>query len=178
VKTHREVNFDMPIEQFVTRVDTRFQFGFATQAKERLPDSDEFALHPSRRGLHVLARNEDSLAAPVSVLHQAYGPALEIGPPTVRLMEGVQLKEPIMHVRISLEAADREAVKRALFARQATLEEEYVRSRQAVLRYEAPLARLLGLSAELRQLTSQSAQYCIVLSHYALVTRDPGGRAA
>jgi hypothetical protein len=47
-----------------------------------------------------------------------------------------------------------------------------------VLRYEAPLARVLGLPAELARLTSGSARYWILLSHYALVTRDPGGSAA
>jgi hypothetical protein len=47
-----------------------------------------------------------------------------------------------------------------------------------VLRYEAPLANLLGLPAELERLTGGSARHWIVLSHYALVTRDPGPRAA
>lgn len=83
-----------------------------------------------------------------------------------------------MHVRISLETRYLESVKQALLVRGATLEEEYARSRQAVLRFEAPLARLLGLPAELRRLTSETARYWIVLSHYALVTRGPGGRAA
>jgi translation elongation factor EF-G len=126
----------------------------------------------------VLARNEDGLAEPVDVLRDAYGPSLEVGPPTVRLIEGVQVQEPIMHVRISLETRWLEAVKRALLLRGATLEEEYARSRQGVLRFEAPLARLLGLPAELKRLTSETARYWIVLSHYALVTRGPGGRAA
>ena len=169
---------DLPIEQLVRRKDTRFQLGFATQARERMPGSQEFALSASLRGLHVLARNEDGLAEPVDVLRDAYGPNLEVGPPTVRLIEGVQVQEPIMHVRISLETRWLEAVKRALLLRGATLEEEYTRSRQGVLRFEAPLARLLGLPAELKRLTSETARYWIVLSHYALVTRGPGGRAA
>jgi hypothetical protein len=58
------------------------------------------------------------------------------------------------------------------------LQEEHARSRRAVLRYEAPLARVLGLPAELARLTSASARYWILLSHYALVTRHPGGSAA
>jgi hypothetical protein len=37
---------------------------------------------------------------------------------------------------------------------------------------------VLGLPAELARLTSGSARYWILLSHYALVTRDPGGSAA
>ena len=172
------MNFDLPIEQLVRRTDTHFQLGFATEAKERLRVRDGFALSPSRRGLHVLARNEDGLAAPVGALRDAYGQSLEVGPPTVRLIEGVQVQEPIMHVRIALETGYQEAVKELLLAREATLEEEHVGKQRAVLRYESPLARLLGLPAELNQLTAGTARYWIVLSHYALVTRDPGGRAA
>ena len=172
------MNFDLPIEQLVRRMDTRFQLGFATEAKERVPASGGFALTASRRGLHVLARNEDGLAGPVSVLRGAYGPSLEVGQPAARLIGGVQVQEPIMHVRITLETAYREAVKRALRSRGAVLEEEHARSRRAVLRYEAPLARLIGLPAELVRLTSGRAKYWIVLSHYALVIGDPGGRAA
>lgn len=174
------MNFDMPIEQVVRRVDTRFQLGFATEAKERLPGSDAFALAASQRGLHVLARNEDSLAEPLEVLRGAYGAKLEVGMPTVRLIKGVQVQEPIMHVRITLKTDHLESVKRALAARNANLDEERsrTRTRQAVLRYEAPLAGLLGLPAELTRLTSGTARYWIVLSHYAIVTGDPGGRAA
>jgi predicted membrane GTPase involved in stress response len=172
------MNFDLPIEQLVTRTDTRFQLGFATEAKERVPASEGFELNASGRGLRVLARNEDALAGPVSVLRAAYGPSLEVGPPTVRLIGGVQVQEPIMHIRIALETAHQEAVKRALRSRGAVLEEQHARSRRAVLRYQAPLARLIGLPAELARITSDSARHWIVLSHYALVTRDPGGSAA
>jgi predicted membrane GTPase involved in stress response len=170
--------FDLPIEQLVRRSDTRFQLGFATQARQRISASEAFALSASRRGLHVLARNEDGLAAPVDALRGLYGPNLEIGPPAVRLIRGVQVQEPVMHVRITLAAQYQGAVKRAMLARCASAEEEHVRSRLAVLRYEAPLARLLGLPAELKRLTSGTARYWIVLSHYALVTGDPGGSAA
>ena len=172
------MNFDLPIEQLVRRTDTRFQLGFATEAKERVPAREEFVLSASRRGLHVLARNEDSLSAPIEALRRAYGPSLAVEEPQVRLIQGVQVQEPIMHVRISLETAYQDAVKRALLRRGATAEEEYARTRHAVLRYEAPLARLIGLPAELERLTSGTARYWIVLSHYALVTRGPGGKAA
>jgi predicted membrane GTPase involved in stress response len=172
------MNFDLPIEQLVRRSDTRFQLGFATEARERVPASEDCLLSASRRGLHVLARNEDGLAPPLDVLRDVYGPTLEVDPPAVRLITGVQVQEPIMHVRISLGTEYQEAVKHAMAARFAAVEEEYARSRHAVLRYEAPLARLLGLPAELRRLTAGTARYWIVLSHYALVTGDPGGRAA
>jgi hypothetical protein len=55
---------------------------------------------------------------------------------------------------------------------------EYSLSRYCVLRHEAPLADLLGLPDELATLTERSAKHWTVLSHYALVTPDPGGRAA
>jgi predicted membrane GTPase involved in stress response len=169
---------DLPIEQLLRRTDTRFQFGFATEAKELVPQRDEFLLSASRKGLHVLARNEESLALPVDVLRDVYGPRLEVQPPRVRLIEGVQVQEPIMHVRVSLQTPHLSAVKRALEARGARLTEEYSRASYSVLRYEAPLADLLGLSDELSRLTEGSARHWIALSHYALVTRDPGPRAA
>ncbi|HMN13375.1 MAG: hypothetical protein IT488_03250 [Gammaproteobacteria bacterium] len=172
------MNFHLPIEQLVRRTDTRFQLGFATEAKERVSARDEFALCPSRKGLHVLAQNEDCLSAPIEALRQVYGPKLAVDEPLVRLIEGVQIQEPIMHIRICLELGYQDAVRRSLLLRGATAKEEHSRSRLAVLRYEAPLARLIGLPAELRQLTSDSARYWIVLSHYALVTRGPGGAAA
>jgi predicted membrane GTPase involved in stress response len=169
---------DLPIEQLLRCRDTRFQFGFASEAKRLVPAREEFVLSASNNGLHVLGRNEESLAAPVEVLREVYGPRLEVQPPRVRLIEGVQVQEPIMHVRVSLQVHHREAVKQALAARGATLSEEYARSTYCVLRYQAPLADLLGLPAELDRLTAGAARHWIVLSHYALVTRDPGGRAA
>jgi hypothetical protein len=172
------MRFDMPIEQLVRRNDTHFQMGFAAEARERIPEADDFALQPARDGLRVLARNEESLAPPVALLRDAYGPRLEIREPRVRLIGGVQVKEPIMHVRISLESRFLDAVGRAMLGRGAVPAEEYARGRHCVLRYEAPLADLLGLHRELARVTDGTAKHWIALSHYALVTRDPGGTAA
>lgn len=172
------MHFDMPIEQLVRRADTRFQMGFATEARERVPRAEEFALQPSRDGLLVLARNEESLAPPVELLREAYGPRLDVRDPRVRLIGGVQVKEPIMHVRISLQLRHLDAVARAMLGRGAAPEEEYARGRRCVLRYVAPLADLLGLHHELARVTDATAQHWTALSHYALVTRDPGGNAA
>ena len=171
-------HLDMPIEQLVRRTDTRFQYGFANEARNAVPHRGDFVLASSHRGLHVLARNEESLVPPVEALRDLYGDRLDLEPPRVRLIEGVQVHEPVMQVRISTELGFLEAVKGALGARGANPSEEYVRSRFCVLRYEAPLADLLGLPAELERLTLGTAQHWIVLSHYALVTRDPGGGRA
>jgi predicted membrane GTPase involved in stress response len=170
--------FDLPIQQLVRRKDMRFQLGFANQARRLVPEGDEFMLAASQKGLHVLAQNEEALSTPVEVLREVYGPNLEVQSPEVRLIEGPQVKEPIMHVRISLEKRFRDAVRNALAKRSATATEEYARVKYCVLLYEAPLADLLGLPAELSLLTAGRVKHWIVLSHYALVTRDPGGRAA
>lgn len=172
------MHLDMPIEQLVRRSDTHFQMGFAAEARERMPHADEFALEPSRDGLRVLARNEESLAPPVEILREAYGARLDVREPRVRLLHGVQVREPIMHVRISLESRFLDAVGRAMLGRGAMPSEEYARGRHCVLRYEAPLADLLGLHHELARVTGGTARHWIALSHYALVTRDPGGSAA
>jgi translation elongation factor EF-G len=169
---------DLPLEQLVKRRGVAFQFGFATEAKQLLPSAADFAVTASHKGLHVLARDEEGLVHPLLVLREVYGESLELARPRVRLLEGVQLKEPIMHLRISMRVEFRAAVKGALRGRGATLTEEYLRPTYCVLRYEARLADLLGFPAELRRLTGGSARHWIALSHYAIVTRDPGGRAA
>jgi predicted membrane GTPase involved in stress response len=172
------MHLHLPIEQLVRREGTPFQFAFAVEARNLLPEGEEFLLNASHKGLRVLARNEDGLAAPVETLRDVYGASLRIEAPRVRLIEGVQVQEPIMHVRISLRTQFGELVKRAMRRRGALPSEEYVRPTYCVLRYEAPLADLLGLGAELARLTDSTAKHWITLSHYALVTRDPGGNAA
>ena len=169
---------ELPLEQLAKRRGAAFQFALATEAKELMPRADDFAVSASHKGLHVLAQNGESLARPVQVLREVYGSTLVMEPPKVRLIEGVQLKEPIMHMRISMYADFREVVKNALRRRGATLSEQYLRSTYCILRYEAPLADLLGFPAELSRLTVGTAKHWIALSHYAIVTPDPGGRAA
>jgi hypothetical protein len=169
---------DLPIRQLLRRKDTRFQLGFAHEAREILPQSDEFHAAPCPKGLQVLGRNEDALERPVEVLRDVYGAKIHVQPPEVRLIEGVQIKQPVMHVRIRGEKALLAAVKRALLERGAVPEEEDVQSSTFVLRYEAPLAHLLGLPAELALLGGDRLEHRITLSHYALVNGDPGGWAA
>jgi predicted membrane GTPase involved in stress response len=172
------MHLDMPIQQLVRRTDTRFQRGFAHEAMDLLPKREDFLLQPSKSGLVVLGRNEDALATPVETLRDVYGPKLHVEAPSVRLIRGVQVQEPIMHLRVSAENRFREAIKDALSNRGAAPEEEYVRERYCVLRYEAPLRRLLGVPGELATLTNSTARHCMALSHYALVLGHPGGDAA
>jgi regulator of nucleoside diphosphate kinase len=164
-----KMHLGLPLEQLVKRRGMAFQFAFATEAKELMPEERDFAATASHRGLHLLAQSEDGLVKPVQVLRDVYGESLDVAPPRVRLLEGVQVKEPIMHLRVSMYTDFRDTVKNALRRRGATLLEEYVRSTYCVLRYEAPLADLLGFSAELNRLTAGTAKHWIALSHYAIV---------
>jgi predicted membrane GTPase involved in stress response len=166
---------DLPIQQLLRRKDTRFQFGFARQAKDLVPARDEFVLTASRDGLRVLGRNEDALRVPVEVLRDVYGPRLDVLAPEVRF---AQTQEPVMHVRVSVESRLLDAVKDVLDERGAALQEEYVRPNYSVVRYEAPLAALLGLPDELSAASDGRARHWIVLSHYAPPHRTPGGDAA
>jgi hypothetical protein len=172
------MHFDMPIEQLVRRADTRFQLGFAAEAQRLVPEGDDFRLQPGAQGLTVLARNEDSLGQPIGVLKDIYASKLRIEPPRVRVIRDGQVKEPVMHLRISLQTRFIDPVARAMLGRGCVPAEEYARGKYCVLRYEAPLADLLGLPEELRRITGGTAEHRMALSHYALVTRDPGGNAA
>ena len=127
------MHLHLPIEQLVQRLGTAFQFGFATEAKELLPEGEEFLLNASHRGLHVLARNEEALALPRDVLLDVYGPSLRIDAPRVRLIEGVQVQEPIMHVRISLQTRFKDPVKGSLLRRGAVSAEEFFLGRNLPL---------------------------------------------
>ena len=167
---------DLPIQQLLRRNDTRFQFGFARQARNLIPARDEFVLTASREGLRVLGRNEDALRLPLEVLRDVYGPKLDVRPPEVRF---AQAQEPIMHVRISVETGLLDAVKDVMEKRGAALQEEYVRPNYCVVRYEAPLADLLGVPDELALATSgRRSRHWVVLSHYVPSNRTPGGDAA
>lgn len=166
---------DLPIQQLLRRKDTRFQFGFARQARDLVPARDEFVLAASQDGLRVLGRNEDALRMPVETLRDVYGPDLDVLAPEVRLAEA---HEPVMHVRVSVETRLLDAVKSVLDERGAARQEEYVRPNYSVVRYAAPLARLLGLPQELSAATGGRARHWIVLSHYAPIHRTPGGDAA
>jgi predicted membrane GTPase involved in stress response len=169
------MHLDLPIQQLLRRNDTRFQLGFARQARDLVPARDEFVLDASRHGLRVLGRNEDALRVPVELLREVYGPSLDVLPPEVRC---AHRQEPVMHVRVSVDTALLETVKDMLGRRSAQLQEEYVRPNYSVVRFEAPLADLLGLPGELAAAIDGRARYWIALSHYAPSNRTPGGDAA
>jgi translation elongation factor EF-G len=139
--------------------DRRGQFDFAAHAKHLVPQDGNFVIAKSHRGLHLLARSEDDLAAPLRTLRGAYGSSLHINPE--------QRGEPVMEVRIGLERRYLPEVREALQRRGANASEEYLGPHYCVLRFEARLAALLGLTGEIATLASGKSSQQIVLSGYA-----------
>lgn len=145
------------------RKDVRGQFRFASEACDLVPEHGEFLAAKSHRGLHLLAPAQEALALPLRLLREAYGPRIEVQRPP--------RGEPVMEVRIGLEKRALPLVQAALYRRGANASEEYMGGHYCVLRFEAAPAQLLGLPAELAQLTSGRATHQIVLRGYAADSR-------
>jgi hypothetical protein len=148
------------IERLARRTDRRGQFSFAAEARRRVPERDDFVLAKSHRGLHLLAREEDALAFPLRVLRSAFGSSVAID----RMPGG----KPVAEVRVGLEKRHLPQARAALRRRGANPSEEYVGIHYCVLRFEAPLAALLGLPSELAALTSGKASHEIVLTRHEM----------
>jgi hypothetical protein len=148
------------IERLARRTDRRGQFSFAAEAKRRVPERDDFVLAKSHRGLHLLAREEDALAFPLRVLRSAFGSSVAVD----RMPGG----KPVAEVRVGLEKRHLPQARAALRRRGANPSEEYVGMHYCVLRFEAPLAALLGLPSELAALTSGKASHEIVLTRHEM----------
>ena len=158
--------FHLPVEQLVRCNDTRFQPAFAEEASRLFPENSEYLVAGSPAGLRILAQNEQALEMPVAILREVYGPVIAVHAPRARLIPGARPRQPVMEVRISLERRFAESVKAAMASRGATPAAEYASETRCILRYEAPLARLLGLPAELSRLTHGRARHWTVLSRY------------
>lgn len=164
------MHLELPLEQLVRRRGRAPQLAFATEAMDHLPPRADYALMPSPLGLHLLARDEDALEALIGALRQAYGRLLDVAPARVRFIEGVRTEEPVMHLEISVERRYEAPVRKAMARRGARPSADYERLFSA-MRYEAPLADLLGVGDELARLTKSTARHWMALSHYAHVDR-------
>jgi predicted membrane GTPase involved in stress response len=159
--------FHLPVEQLVRCTHERLRPRFVAEAKELFPDNDDYLVAGSPAGLLVLAQNELALEEPVAILREVYGSRIAVQAPRARRIGGARPQEPVMQLRVSLPRRHAEAVKEALATRGAMPAGEYSSANHCVLRYEAPLARLLGLPTELARLTGGRARHWTALSHYA-----------
>ena len=159
--------FQYPLETLARKRGTRSQVSFAVEAKRVLRDTDDVIFEPMERGLAIFAANEDAIDAPLRVLGEVYADDLVVRPPVVRLMPGDPVQQPVMYVRIRARREHAGVVMQKLRARGVAIAEETFRAREVIIRGEAPLAHLLGLPAELDELTEGSASHLIRLTHYA-----------
>lgn len=164
------MHLELPLEQLVRRRGKGAQLSFATEAMQRMPRRNDFVAAPSPLGLRVLAKDEEALETPIATLREAYGKNLDIVPPRVRRIEGVRIEEPIMHVEITVGRRHQAKVRRAMARRNAKPSAEFGRP-FSIMRYDAPLADLLGLAEELDRLTGGTAMHWMALSHYTHVER-------
>ena len=88
-------------------------------------------------------------------VRDAYGTGIEI---PVRAARRAKL---LLAVRIGLQRQDLPAVRAALVRRGANPSEEYAGLHYCVLRFEAPLALLIGLPGELAALSGATATHMI-----------------
>jgi hypothetical protein len=89
------------IERLARRKGVRGQFHFASEAKRRIPERDDFVAAKSHRGLHLLGRGEQALALPLGalrVLRFQARPAVVLGLPAelARLTSGKASHELVL----------------------------------------------------------------------------------
>ena len=155
------------IECMCTHRGERFQLAFARRAVEVLPEDEWTRYEPSRKGLKVLAETELALERPIARLHEVYGNAVRIGPPTVRYQPGKPLQEPHMGLRVTCPPDCFEALRADLQMRRAVIVDAEPGTQLGILRATAPLGRLIGYPASVAALTAARAKLVMWLSHHA-----------
>ncbi len=168
---------DYPLQQHARHRMESLRRAFVHRAKSILHKADDCLLEESKNGISLLARNEEALAGPTSVLREVFRAALELSPLQVRLT-GTPPHEPIMHVRVNVPASRVEPVKRVLRRRSVTVREESQGGTRCLLQGEAPLTRILGLGVDLKHVTLGSSLLWTALARYAPVLLESEPAAA
>ncbi|MGH8311515.1 MAG: hypothetical protein ACRETX_17195, partial [Steroidobacteraceae bacterium] len=133
----------------------------------------------THKGLVLRGETETALEKSLALLKDYYGDQIRAGSPSIRYHHSPEVEEPHMGVRVLCPATYFAAVKADLLARDAVVLDEELTSQYGVVRANAPLAKLIGYSRALAQLTAGSAREVMWLSHYAPVdVPPPDGEAA
>jgi hypothetical protein len=164
--------FQYPLETLARKRETRSQMAFALEAKGLLRDTDDVLFEPLDHGLAIFASNEEALEEPVRILEEVYAGGVEVRRPSIRLLPGKPVQQPVMYVRVRMRREHAGEVVQKLRMRGVKIVEEAFRRREVVVRGEAPLANLIGLPTELVDLTGGTASHLIRLTHYAPVPGD------
>lgn len=162
--------YQFPLQALARSRRTESQIEFAREACLVLEETDELVFEPVDDGLAIFAANEDALAAPAQVLAEVYADAVVVRAPSVRLIDGDPVHEPVMSVRVRAKRCYLPAVLAALRFRGARIIEECLKGREFVVRAEAPMRRLMGLPAEMAIVTEGTASHWVHLSRYQPVS--------
>jgi predicted membrane GTPase involved in stress response len=158
------------IERICSQRSQKFQLAFALRAIELLPSGLDYAVAATQEGLRVRGETESSLDRPVELLKAMYGEQLHMGALAIRYRRlGGVIEEPYMGVRVLCAAEYYEEVKGDIIGRGGMLADAEVTSKIAVVRATVSLARLLGYSQRVRDLTGGTGREVIWFSHYAPV---------
>ena len=163
------MHYQFPLQALVRGRYCESQHAFATHARSIVKEDDEFLLEPMEDGLAIFAANEDALARPARLLGEVFGGQIEVGAPSVRLIVGEPMQEPVMAIRVRAKRHHTSAVLGALWQRDVKLLEECVRGREFIVRGCAPLQDVMGLPGDLASATDGTAAHWIRLAHYAPV---------
>ena len=157
---------DYPLQQRACHRSERLQLAFVDRARAMLRTAHDCVVKPGGRALLLLARSETALEAPTFLLREAFGAALQVTRPEVRLA-GSPPREPVVRVRVNAPATRIEAVRHVLRQRGVTVDEESRGLTRCLLQGEARLAQILGMGLELKQVTLGSALFWTTLTRYA-----------
>ncbi|GAB1393862.1 hypothetical protein MASR1M60_20260 [Rhodocyclaceae bacterium] len=155
-----------PLEQLVTCPKYRTQRVFAKKAIDLLPEYEDTAFEATRDGLRILGMTEADLLKPKTFLMDVFGPEARFAAPHIRLAYADGWQEPVMGFRIATESSYLEPIRKSLTVRGASISDIEKRKPTSVIRGEAPLLDLLGFSRTLRELSRESAEAVVWLSHY------------
>lgn len=161
------MHYQFPLQALAKGRQCESQLAFARHARSVVKESDEFLLEPMEDGLAIFAANEDALAPPLRLLGEIYGEQIHVAAPSVRLIVGEPMQEPVMSIRVRAKRHHTAAVLGTLWQRQVKVIEECVRGRELIVRGWAPLQDLMGLPDELAAATEGTAALWIRLAHYA-----------
>jgi hypothetical protein len=164
--------YQFPLQALARSRRAGSQIEFAREACRVLEETDDLALEPVHDGLAIFAANEDALAVPARILAEVYSDSVVVRAPSVRLIDGDPAHEPVMNVRVRAKRCYMPAVLAALRYRGARVVEECLKGREFVVRAEAPMRRLMGLSAEMAMITEGTSSSWVYLSRYQPVSGD------
>jgi hypothetical protein len=157
---------EYPLERVCIHRYEPFQLTFARHAQQLLAEVEEIEAEASHRGLVLRGETEAALEQPVQLPRDYFGSQISVGEPMVRYHHGLSVEEPHMRLRVRCLAKHFDAVRADLESRDALIVRSHRTSTLGVLLATAPLARLLGYSRSLAQLTAGTAQGVLCLSHY------------